>query len=81
MVEILEIKMSYDNKKLVPLSAVPGIIAELTGVQRVRATVYNWTKNGCRTLDGRMVRLKVTMRMRQAFTTRDDIIKFIESVG
>ncbi len=69
------------EKKLIPLSAVPSLVAELTGVQRHRATVYKWAKVGCRSLDARVVKLKVEKRMGQLFTTREDVMEFIREVG
>ena len=67
--------------KLIPLSAVPSLIADLTGVWRHRATVYRWAKVGCRSLDARVVKLKTEKRMGQLFTTKEDVIKFISEVG
>lgn len=69
------------EKKLIPLSAVPTLVADLTGVWRHRATVYRWAKVGCRTLDARVVKLKVEKRMGQLFTTREDVMEFISEVG
>ena len=70
-----------NDKKLIPLSAVPSLVAELTGVWRHRATVYRWAKVGCRSLDARMVKLKTEKRMGQLFTTREDVMEFISEVG
>lgn len=70
-----------NEKKLIPLSAVPSLIAELTGVWRHRATVYRWAKVGCRSLDARVVKLKTEKRMGQLFTTREDVVEFISEVG
>ncbi len=70
-----------NDKKLIPLSAVPSLVAELTGVWRHRATVYRWAKVGCRSLDARMVKLKTEKRMGQLFTIREDVIEFISEVG
>ena len=71
-----------DSKgKLIPLSAVPSLVAELTGVWRHRATVYKWAKVGCRSLDARVVKLKVEKRMGQLFTTREAVVDFISEVG
>ena len=67
--------------KLIPLSAVPSLVAELTGVWRHRATVYRWAKVGCRSLDARMTKLKTEKRMGQLFTTREDVMEFISEVG
>ena len=67
--------------KLIPLSAVPSLIAELTGVWRHRATVYRWAKVGCRSLDARVVKLKTEKKMGQLFTTRQDVVDFIFEVG
>lgn len=67
--------------KLIPLSAVPSLIVELTGVYRHRATVYRWAKVGCRSLDARVVKLKTERRMGQLFTTREDVMEFIREVG
>lgn len=76
----VEINLDPD-KKLIPLSAVPALLAELTGVTRTRNTIYNWTKKGCRTMDGRIVKLKITMRMNQTFTTKANVLEFIKEVG
>ncbi len=67
--------------KLIPLSAVPSLIADLTGVWRHRATVYRWAKKGCRSLDARMVKLKTEKKMGQLFTTRENVMEFISEVG
>ena len=67
--------------KLIPLSAVPSLVADLTGVWRHRATVYKWAKVGCRSLDARVVKLKVEKRMGQLFTTREDVMEFIRKIG
>ncbi len=69
------------EKKLIPLSAVPSLVAELTGVWRHRATAYRWAKVGCRSFDARMVKLKTEKRMGQLFTTREDVMEFISEVG
>ena len=69
------------DKKLIPLSAVPSLIADLTGVWRHRATVYRWAKVGCRSLDARVVKLKTEKKMGQLFTTRQDVVDFIFEVG
>ena len=69
------------EQKLIPLSAVPSLIADLTGVWRHRATVYRWAKVGCRSLDARMVKLKTEKKMGQLFTTRKDVVDFIFEVG
>ena len=69
------------EKKLIPLSAVPSLVAELTGVLRHRATVYRWANVGCRSLDARVVKLKTEKRMGQLFTTRENVMEFIREVG
>lgn len=71
------------HDKLIPMNAVPMLLVELTGVFRGRETIYNWAKKGkgCRTEDGRRVRLETVKRLRQIFTTREAVIKFIEDVG
>jgi len=69
------------DEKLIPLSAVPAILATLTGVTRSKPTVYNWIRYGCRTHDARVVKLASQMKMGQWFTTQKDIEKFIEEVG
>ena len=69
------------DNKLIPLSAVPSLIADLTGVWRHRATVYRWAKVGCRSLDARVVKLKTEKRMGQLFTTAEDVKEFIRGVG
>ena len=69
------------DKKLIPLSAIPSLIADLTGVWRHRATIYRWAKVGCRSLDARVVKLKTEKRMGQLFTTKDDVMEFISEVG
>ena len=73
------------NEKLIPINAVPALLVELTGVSRGIDTIYKWIKRGkgkgCRTLDGRMVKLETTKRLRQIFTTKKAVIKFIEDVG
>lgn len=73
--------MDTEEKKLIPLSAVPALLTELTGVTRTRNTIYNWTKKGCRTIDARTVMLKTMVKMNQTFTTKENVIKFIQEVG
>lgn len=69
------------KEKLIPLSAVPAVLVTLTGISRCKATVYNWARKGCRTYDGRIVKLGAKMQMDQWFTTQSQIEKFVESVG
>ena len=69
------------DDKLIPLSAVPMLLVELTGVYRSKGTVYNWTKKGCRTIDGRIVKLETKKRLKQGFTTREAVKTFIKEVG
>ena len=69
------------NEKLIPLSAVPAILATLTGVTRSKPTIYNWVRYGCRTTDARIVKLPAQMKMGQWFTTQKDIEEFIEEIG
>lgn len=69
------------DKKLIPVSAVPSLLAELTGVQRCRATVYQWIKKGCRTMDARIVKLKAVKKMNHLYTTKENVLEFIKSVG
>ena len=69
------------NEKLIPLSQVPDLLVELTGVYRHRATVYKWAKIGCRSIDARIVKLKSEKRLGQLFTTRENIVNFINEVG
>ncbi len=69
------------KEKLIPLSVVPSLVAELTGVWRHRATVYRWAKVGCRSIDARVVKLKTEKKMGQLFTTRDDVMEFIKGIG
>ncbi len=70
-----------NEPKLIPLSAVPSLVVELTGVWRHRATVYRWAKVGCRSLDARVVKLKTEKKMGQLFTTREDVMEFIREMG
>ncbi len=67
--------------KFVKISAVPAILSELTGVTRKRCTIYNWANKGCRTADGRIVKLGLKTRLGQLFTSRRLIEKFIREVG
>lgn len=69
------------NDQLIPLRDVPKLIIELTGVSRTKATVYLWAKNGCRTIDGRRVKLETVWRLKQIFTTRQAVETFIREVG
>ncbi len=69
------------NNKLIPLSAVPAILATLTGVTRSKPTVYNWVRDGCRTVDCRVVKLGAEFKMGQWFTTMPQIEAFIEETG
>ncbi len=68
------------NEKLIPISAVPAILATLTGVTRSKATVYNWVRHGCRTTDARIVKLGAEFKMDQWFTTMPQIEAFIEEI-
>ncbi len=70
-----------DDTKLIKISAVPALLAELTGVTRQRLTIYNWIKVGCRTHDARIVKLQTKKRMGQLFTTRARLEEFIREVG
>lgn len=76
----VEINLDPD-KKLIPLSAVPALLAELTGVIRCRNTIYGWAKKGCRTTDARIVKLKTVVKMNQLFTTKENVLEFIKEVG
>ena len=76
----VEINLDPD-KKLIPLSTVPVLLAELTGVTRCRNTIYGWAKKGCRTKDARVVKLKTIVKMNQMFTTKENVLKFIQQVG
>ncbi len=69
------------GEKLIPLLAVSAVIVELTGVHRCKGTIYGWARKGCRTTDGRMVKLPAVKRMKQLFTTRAAIEWFIKEVG
>jgi len=69
------------KEKLIPLSAVSAIFTSLTGVSRSKATVYNWARKGCRTNDGRIVKLGARKHMDQWFTTQSEIETFIQEVG
>ena len=69
------------DEKLIPLSAVPAILATLTGVTRSKPTVYNWVRDGCRTIDARIVKLGASIKLGQWFTTMPQIKKFIEEIG
>ncbi len=69
------------NDKLIPLIDVPLVIAELTGVQRCKGTVYKWARRGCRTRDGKIVKLVSVKRLGQIFTTQENIETFIAEVG
>ena len=69
------------NDKLIPLIDVSAVIIELTGVPRCKGTIYKWAKRGCRTRDGRIVKLKSVKRLGQIFTTRENIVTSIEEVG
>ncbi len=76
------VEINFDpDKKLMPLSAVPVLLAELTGVTRCRNTIYGWAKKGCRTNDARVVKLKTVVKMNQMFTTKENVLKFIQEVG
>ena len=70
-----------NDTKLIKISAVPALLAELTGVSRQRLTIYNWIKKGCRTHDARIVKLKIKKRMGQIFTTQARLEEFIREVG
>lgn len=70
-----------ENDRLIPISAVPMLLVELTGIFRCKATVYNWTRKGCRTIDGRIVKLEIKKRLKQIFTTRSAVKEFINAVG
>ncbi len=67
--------------ELIPLSMVPVIILEITGVSRGVSSVRAWIKKGCRTIDGRVVRLEAVKRLGQIFTTKKAVKDFIEGVG
>jgi len=69
------------NEKLIPLSAVPAILAQLTGVTRSKPTILNWVRFGCRTIDADIIKLPARKKLGQWFTTLPEIKKFVEDVG
>ena len=73
--------IDLNDLKLIPISAIPGLILELTGMQRHPSTIYRWTKEGCRTLDARTIKLITINRAGQLYTTKDLVMKFIQDVG
>ncbi len=70
-----------NDTKLIKISAVPAVLAELTGVYRQKLKINNWIKKGCRTNDARTVKLRTKKRMGQLFTTRARLEEFIREVG
>lgn len=69
------------NSDLIKLEDIPPIIREMTGVDRCRATVYNWAKKGRAAYDGTTVKLTTSKRLGALYTTRAWLDIFIRRVG
>ena len=69
------------GEKFIPIVAARKLIFDLTGVQRCNSTIYKWAKKGCRTFDGRIVKLETVKKLKQIFTTKQAIETFIREVG
>ncbi len=69
------------NSDLIKLDDIPPIIYELTGVNRCRATIYNWAKKGRHAYDGTMLKLTTSKRLGRLYTTRAWVEIFIRKVG
>ena len=65
----------------IPLTKVPPILRELTGVTRTRVTIYHWVKHGRISAHGEMIKLKTYRRLGQIYTTKDAVIKFLRELG
>ena len=65
----------------IKLNDVPKLILELTGVTRVRATIYNWVWKGRLNYAGDMIKLKASRRLGIHYTTKAWVLKFIEEIG
>lgn len=74
-------RRKFDPSKLIKLGKVPALIMELTGVVRTRVTVYNWARAGRISAHGQRVKLRTDNRLGQLFTTKEDVIKFLQELG
>lgn len=61
------------------LALVPAYVLEKTGVQRSRATVYNWVSKGV-TLAGQSFKLQTATHAGQLFTSKDMVDAFLATI-
>ncbi len=66
---------------LIKLSDVPKLIVELSGVTRVRSTIYGWVLRGRGDSHGSVIKLKTTRRLGALYTTKAWVLEFIELIG
>lgn len=69
------------NEDLIKLDNVPKLLLELTGVTRVRSTVYNWVQKGRANYTGQIIKLKATRRLGLLYTTRQWVLDFVQEIG
>lgn len=65
----------------IKLNGVSKLLLELTGVTRIRGTIYHWVKHGRIDSNGKMLRLKATKRLGTYYTTRQWVLDFIGGIG
>ena len=56
-------------------------VHELCGVTRTKEAVYHWVRYGKKDRFNRAIKLRVTKRLGQKFTTVEWLEKFIKEVG
>ena len=69
------------NSDLIRLGEVPKLILELTGVVRVRSTIWSWTWKGRSSYSGQKIKLKTTKRLGMVYTTKTWLEEFIREIG
>ncbi len=69
------------DSEYIRLNSVPKLLLELTGVTRIRGTVYHWVKYGRIDSSGKMLKLKARKRLGTYYTTRQWVLDFIGGIG
>lgn len=64
----------------IKLGTVPNLVFKLTRTRPSRSTIYNWVRTGATGPFGRKVKLKSYTVANALFTTRQDVMIFLEAV-
>ncbi|KKN72418.1 hypothetical protein LCGC14_0411310 [marine sediment metagenome] len=64
----------------IKLGTVPSLVFKLTRTRPSRTTVYNWARKGISGPFGRKVKLRSYTVANTLFTTRQDVMAFLELV-